>query len=167
MKRFVFIHSRSTAIALAVLIALVFFAGCQTTKNKDNTVVYTYENSGRPFKISVSNATSRSSASSVCTVSLYANPSTGYAWSHYVTPSKIITLTEDGFVPDKKSEKLAGASGKQQYSITGLKQGIADAVFTYKRPWEKTQADQRIRIKIRIDRERKIYIQDVLMESLR
>ena len=147
----------------AVSLAAVVLMGCESVPKKPATVVYKYENNGSPVEITVLNTTAKSKEPSSCTVTLCANPTTGYSWSYRLTPDKVIKVTDEKYVQDKKDERTVGAGGKQYYIFTPQKQGIADAILTYTRPWEKTKSDQKIRIKFSIDKNRDIYVQDVIL----
>ena len=157
--------NRFSLFVAAVSLAVLALIGCESLPKKPATVVYTYENNGSPVEVTVLNTSAKRKTKepSSCTVTLCANPTTGYSWSYRLNPDKVMKMTDEKYVQDKKDARDVGTGGKQYYIFTPQKQGIADAILTYSRPWEKTKSDQKIRIKFKIDKNRDIYVQDVIL----
>ena len=80
------------------------------------------------------------SVGSTRTVSLRANPSTGYRWRLAAGESKnlsAVKITDAGFSRGNSSNRPPiGAPGLRQWHIEGRMAGSARAVFVYSRPWE-------------------------------
>jgi len=148
-------------IAGAISLAASIFTACATVPKKSETVIYEGTKGGAPVEVTIE----KLQAKSTCTVSLFANPTTGYSWSYYLTPDKVICISDEKYLEDEKKEGMTGAGGKQYYTFQGLKQGIADAVLTYSRPWEKKKSAQKIRIKFSIDKNLNVSVQSVEEEA--
>jgi len=63
---------------------------------------------------------------------LDANPTTGYRW-FVEFDERFLELVEQRYEPGWGG---VGAGGKEVFVFRGLTEGIAEVVFTYKRPWE-------------------------------
>ena len=85
-------------------------------------------------------------AGHTATLSLDANPSTGYAWTGLVLSGDAVQLdsAEGAFIPDDQSGTLAGAGGQTQYAVTAVKPGSSILTFDYRRSWEDTALEQRV-----------------------
>ena len=75
-------------------------------------------------------------APSAPSLSLYANPSTGYTWQYTVAEDALLAVTDTGLTPDPAAEGATGAGGLQGFAFTGKAAGTTTALFTYSRAWE-------------------------------
>jgi inhibitor of cysteine peptidase len=69
----------------------------------------------------------------VYSLKVESNPSTGYSWTHTVSKSKIISISETINAIDPK---LIGATNNMIFNIKGLKKGTVEVVFNYHKVWE-------------------------------
>lgn len=96
------------------------------------------------------------SVGSAKSISLRANPSTGYRWQLAAGESAnlaIVKITDAGFSRGKSSGRPAiGAPGSQQWRIEGRMPGNARAVFIYARPWEHVPPSRRHVLTIEVTR---------------
>jgi inhibitor of cysteine peptidase len=91
------------------------------------------------------------------TITLPANPSTGYRWKILETDSACFReCRADSFLlrsnPEKEGMILVGAGGHQQFFFQAADHGECELHMQYQRSWEKNQAPAdtfRLRIKIR------------------
>ena len=84
------------------------------------------------------------------TITLNANPTTGYAWSHTVENSDLIEITSE-YVPKQVEEGVVGAGGNQVVTIKGLKPGTTTVTFKYSRSWEPSESDKVAEYVITVD----------------
>ncbi|KIX11116.1 hypothetical protein X474_25745 [Dethiosulfatarculus sandiegensis] len=78
------------------------------------------------------------------TISLKANPTTGYGWQ-LVSPldPNLLKLMGSRFERKPSQQKLMGAGGHTVWTFKALGPGKADLLFHYQRPWEKDQEPAR------------------------
>ena len=96
------------------------------------------------------------------TISLDANPSTGYAWTGVVLTGSAVSLDSAAgvFVPDAQDEPLTGAGGQTQYVLTAVRPGESVVVFEYARPWEDAPAERRVLLAV-VDEALQLTLTDV------
>lgn len=71
---------------------------------------------------------------------LKGNATTGYSWLYEVEDPSILTVTDNGFVPDEGTEGMTGAGGIFTFRLDGLKVGFTTVTFRYARSWETEEA---------------------------
>lgn len=76
------------------------------------------------------------------TITLPANPTTGYEWNANFN-STFVNLVENKFIPATGEGKV-GVGGEQLFTFIALKTGTTDITLIYKRSWEQNFVDQRI-----------------------
>jgi len=76
-------------------------------------------------------------------IALEANPTTGYGWETDFEES-FLKLVRSEFKPAKAEPGMVGVGGEQKFIFEGLKEGRTEATLTYKRPWERDFADQKV-----------------------
>jgi inhibitor of cysteine peptidase len=74
-------------------------------------------------------------------IALDENPSTGYCWIVSNPDYSIVTITGDYF---EEINPELGAPGKHVWKVEGLKKGIAELTFKYKKPWEKDAIETKV-----------------------
>jgi len=76
------------------------------------------------------------SAGEDITITLPANPTTGYTWQLAKPLDKtILGESSSSYVPDRTQQ--VGSGGREIWTIKTLKPGRTKAIFNYLRPWEK------------------------------
>jgi len=76
------------------------------------------------------------SEQTVLTITLPANPSTGYAWEYTISDKESLVLIEEEYIPDESSEQLIGSGGTWVASFVGKKPGDVKLTLSYKRSGE-------------------------------
>ena len=84
------------------------------------------------------------------TISLNANPTTGYTWSHTVENSELVEIKSE-YVPNKVEDGVVGAGGNEVITIKGLKPGTTTVTFKYSRSWEPSESDKVAEYVITVD----------------
>jgi len=79
----------------------------------------------------------------VLTLTLPANPSTGYAWEYTISDEESLVLVKEEYIPDENSGDLIGSGGTWAASFIGKKPGDVEITLRYKRGWEDVIADTR------------------------
>jgi inhibitor of cysteine peptidase len=79
-------------------------------------------------------ATVQVNQSSLITVELAENPTTGYLWN--LTTSTGLRVTNDTYVPSDTTGKLVGSGGTRIWDISADATGTQQIHAVYKRPWE-------------------------------
>lgn len=79
----------------------------------------------------------------VLTLTLPANPSTGYAWEYTITDEESLALVKEEYIPDDNSGQLIGSGGTWVASFVGEKPGDVELTLNYKRSWEDDIAEVR------------------------
>ena len=69
-------------------------------------------------------------------VELTGNPTTGYAWVCSITPGGIVKEISSEYIPDQTGPGVVGAGGKYIFTFEAIKEGEAELLFSYLRPWE-------------------------------
>ncbi|MCL2806709.1 MAG: protease inhibitor I42 family protein [Coriobacteriia bacterium] len=69
-------------------------------------------------------------------VKLNGNPTTGYNWSHSITPEGIVELESVDYKQDRASSQMTGVGGTFTFTFVALNQGNAEIIFAYEREWE-------------------------------
>lgn len=67
-------------------------------------------------------------------IRLAENPSTGYSWNATVTSG--LTIVDDAYEPDPRSQGMAGAGGTHFWILSGTAAGEQKFSAIYMRPWE-------------------------------
>ena len=85
-------------------------------------------------------------AAHTATLSLDANPTTGYFWAGLVLDGDAAQLdsAEGTYVPDDQTGTLTGAGGQTRYVVTAVQPGNSILAFEYRRSWEDAAIDQKI-----------------------
>ena len=85
-------------------------------------------------------------AAHTATLSLDANPTTGYFWSGLVLDGDAARLdsAEGTYFPDDQTGTLTGAGGQTRYVVTAVQPGNSILAFEYRRSWEDAALDQKI-----------------------
>ena len=105
-----------------VLIIAMAMTGCGSPK------VTAYTESGK---------TITTSADQEFTISLQANPTTGYDWKTSSFDTNLISLVKKDYNQDDHTGKpLVGSGGTDFFTFKALKAGEAKITFIYYRPWE-------------------------------
>lgn len=76
-------------------------------------------------------------AGDILTLSLSANPTTGYAWQVVQIPAQLNITGEAAYHPDSS---MIGSGGTTIYRFGIIATGKGKLSLVYKRPWEKNQA---------------------------
>jgi inhibitor of cysteine peptidase len=72
--------------------------------------------------------------SSVITVRLKENPTTGFQWN--LTTTAGLKITNDSYVPSDTTGKLAGSGGTHSWDISAVAKGTQNITAIYWRSWE-------------------------------
>ena len=78
--------------------------------------------------------------SSLITVRLAENPSTGFQWNLTTTPG--LSIIKDEYVPTDTSGKLVGSGGTHIWDISTVTIGEQKIQAIYKRSWEPTTGNE-------------------------
>lgn len=70
-------------------------------------------------------------------VGLPANPSTGHRWEIQLEGGAVV---EDGFTETDEASPMPGAPVRVTFPLRAARPGVTDLTFSYRRPWEKTEA---------------------------
>ena len=62
-----------------------------------------------------------------------ANPTTGYSWDVRMEGEGVFDLRRQAIPP---SRNMAGAAGKEKFTLQGVSSGDVTVYFLYRRPWE-------------------------------
>ena len=81
----------------------------------------------------------------VLTVSLPANPTTGYSWSVACTPAGVLKqVGESRFETSGHCQGMVGVGGRQLWKFRAVSPGQTRLTFSYSRPWEHDVAPARL-----------------------
>ena len=109
----------------AICIAAVV-ASCENSDEKLPNVELTEVASGQTIGLTVGQGV---------TVTLEANPTTGYSWTFECAPAGVLTAIGDtAYVPDKPI--VPGSGRSMQYKFSAVRQGEASVRFEYRRAWD-------------------------------
>jgi inhibitor of cysteine peptidase len=134
-----------TAIIVSVgilCLVAVAFTGClgSAPVTTQPTVPPTMP-SGTPLPVShlvvteeQNNATVSVNQSSIITVKLKENPTTGYQWN--LTTSPGLHIDNDSYLPSDTTGKLVGSGGTHLWDISATAKGTRNITAVYKRSWE-------------------------------
>lgn len=106
--------------------AILLLAGCAASSS---SAVYT-----DPDK------TIRVNVGQEFTISLEANPTTGYTWDA-LSPASWLQMVEKSYKADEPV--LVGSGGVENFRFKALGQGKTVVNFVYKRSWETTSLEQK------------------------
>jgi inhibitor of cysteine peptidase len=70
------------------------------------------------------------------TITLDANPTTGYSWHCTWVPTARLSLTADTYTPTPVPDGVVGSGGTQTYTLKALTAGDATVTLQYGRWWE-------------------------------
>lgn len=70
------------------------------------------------------------------TVSLAANPTTGYEWTYFFDETAPLEAVSAEYIADASDEPIAGAGGTYTAVFKGTGEGSAVVMFSYSRSWE-------------------------------
>ena len=103
-----------------------------------------------------------SDAGQPATLSLDANPSTGYSWSGVVLGGDAVRLdsAEGTYLPDEQTGAATGTGGRTQYVVTAVQPGSSILTFDYRRSWEDAPLEQRVYLAV-VDEELHLSLKDV------
>lgn len=79
-------------------------------------------------------------AGDTITISLPANPSTGYSWTYEMSEDDILCEELTKFIPARGGDTAIGKGGKQVWVFRAENPGSVAITFTYKRPWKNGSA---------------------------
>ncbi len=68
------------------------------------------------------------------TVTLCANPSTGFEWDYEMTGDDILKLEDHDF--EEPDGDVVGAAGKEVWTFETIRSGTCEVRMEYSRPWE-------------------------------
>jgi inhibitor of cysteine peptidase len=132
------------SLGIICLIA-VAFSGCMGSSPGNQTVSPTPTET--PVQVghlvvneSQNTATVYMNRSSLITVRLAENPSTGFQWNLTVTPG--LHITKDDYIPTDTSGKLVGSGGTHTWDISTETIGQQKIQAIYKRSWEPTTGNE-------------------------
>lgn len=128
-----------TGIGIVCLIAVIC-AGCLGT-GSGNPTASTPQVSGTPVQAghivvneAQNNATTYVNKSSLITLELKENPTTGYQWN--LTTTAGLVVTGDRYVPSDTTGKMTGSGGTHIWDMTAAQTGEQKITAVYKRSWE-------------------------------
>ena len=103
-----------------------------------------------------------SDAGQPATLSLDANPSTGYSWSGVVLGGDAVRLdsAEGTYLPDEQTGAATGTGGRTRYVVTAVQPGSSILTFDYRRSWEDTSLEQKVYLAV-VDQELNLSLKDV------
>ena len=79
---------------------------------------------------------------------LPSNPTTGYEWQA-VQEADIFEISSE-YVEEKKDSDIVGAGGRQIFTLKPKEKGTTKVTFTYSRPWEKNEDDDRLTYELKV-----------------
>ena len=106
--------AKNLFFAVLVFILVFVFASCESSGANNNQ----------------SNDTTRG------VVEFEGNPTTGYSWVCSLTPEGIVAEISNEYIPDPAEPGIAGSGGKFVFTFQAIKEGEAELLFSYLRPWE-------------------------------
>lgn len=112
------------------LTLLVFAAGCATPRTER---VYSEAHNGRTIRLH---------AGEVFTVTLPANPTTGYVWELQSVDTAVLATSSQVLYTPKEGGALGGG-GTAAFTFRAIAPGRATVQMNYARPWEKGAAPAR------------------------
>ena len=93
----------------------------------------------------------KSQAAGLYSVSLDANPSTGFSWRCEVANPAVADLSDSEYVQDPAPEGMVGVGGKETFFFTCKQPGSTGLTFTYRRPWQGGETAQVRRAQLVVD----------------
>jgi len=82
----------------------------------------------------------RVNMSTIITVKLQENPTTGFAWNLTTTPG--LRIVNNTYVPSNTTGKLVGSGGTHIWDISTVAIGEQKIMAVYKRSWEPTSGNE-------------------------
>ena len=126
-------------ICMAVLFMVMTLAGCGSTAVTSYT-----ESSKTATSFTEPSQTIKVDLNQEFTISLQANPTTGYDWQPVFDDGLISLVKKDYKQDDHSGKQLVGSGGTDFFTFKAIKAGELKITFTYYRPWETPKAeDQR------------------------
>ena len=132
------------SLGIICLIAVVF-SGCIGSGPQNQTVSPTPKGTAVPVGHLVVNESQNSGTvymnkSTLVTVNLAENPSTGFQWNLTTTPGLRVIWHE--YVPADTSGKVVGSGGTHTWDISTEMPGEQEINAVYKRSWEPTTGNE-------------------------
>jgi predicted secreted protein len=101
-------------------------------------------------------AMGRKDSSRSVTIELPGNPTTGYSWTWSTEQEGIVREISAEYVRDGE-KSFPGRGGVFVFVFEGLREGSAELVFSYARPWEKdAESAQSVRYSLTVDSKNRI-----------
>ena len=91
---------------------------------------------GLAFTSCASGGAGNDSSNYRAVVELTGNPTTGYTWVCSLTPEGIVKEISNEYIPDPTEPGVTGSGGKFVFTFQAIKEGEAELLFSYLRPWE-------------------------------
>ena len=91
----------------------------------------------------------------VMVLELESNPSTGYDWVYETTGDAELFLDREDY-RDANDANMVGAGGIRVLYFKGTKEGSANLVLTYKRPWEGGETAYDVVYELSVDKDMNI-----------
>jgi inhibitor of cysteine peptidase len=141
-------HTKVIASLGIICLIAVAFAGCVGTTPK-NQGVQTLQPTPVGTAIPVNHlvvteeqntATVYVNLSTIITVKLQENPTTGFMWNLTTTPG--LQIINDTYVPSDTTGKLVGSGGTHIWDISTVAIGEQKIQAVYKRSWEPTSGNE-------------------------
>ncbi|MDO4483101.1 MAG: protease inhibitor I42 family protein [Clostridia bacterium] len=149
---------------LAMTAAAVLAVSCAAAENVDNPVIGGADGA---TSIVLKNETSMISlpaeaCKDTATVTLDANPTTGYSWKAFVLGGESVILPDENgeYNPDFASEGVTGAGGQTQFTLQAVAEGQSLVNFVYARPWE-GRSEVEYYVLATVDADNNIYLDNV------
>ena len=95
-----------------------------------------------------------SSEPQTATLTLPANPTTGYYWEVKQDP-EIFDITSE-YVQDEADEEMVGVGGTETFTLTPKEAGTTKITFTYLQPWEEGSVASELTYQVKVDEDMQI-----------
>ena len=89
------------------------------------------------------------------TITLEANRTTGYQWSHNIADQEILEIISDEYQETEQDQDVVGAGGTRIVEIKGVKEGTTTVELEYSREWESKPPKKRRDISIKVEKDEK------------
>jgi len=103
--------------------------------------------------------------STIATVELEGNLTTGYAWINDISPSGVVREVSNEYVQDDAPAGAAGVGGTFIFTFEAVSEGEAEITFSYLREWENEKPINTAIYKATVDANGNLKVQQIQAPS--
>lgn len=82
------------------------------------------------------------------TLTVHANPTTGYSWVVDDSDSDMLKVKDDRYVEDSHEKDMVGVGGTETFTIDVLQSGTGRLIFEYKQDWDGGESDGKYQLNV-------------------